>query len=119
MRAKRASDPAYRKAGATYSRMWQRLNPVKNALNQYRASSKKRGYEFSLSKDEFEVLIQKPCVYCGTEPSPVNGVDRVDNSVGYVPDNCVPCCGTCNKAKGTMTRGQFVDWIIKAYRNIN
>jgi 5-methylcytosine-specific restriction endonuclease McrA len=29
----------------------------------------------------------------------VQGIDRVDNSIGYTPDNCVPCCTQCNRIK--------------------
>jgi len=69
-------------------------------------------------------LTTSPCFYCGTPPSQrkrspgqvgehatyvYNGVDRVDNEVGYVAENCVPCCWRCNKAKGSMTQREFLD----------
>ena len=29
----------------------------------------------------------------------------------YTKDNCVSCCGICNKAKGSMTYDQFSEWL--------
>lgn len=39
----------------------------------------------------------------------VNGIDRVDNSLGYVADNCVPCCEACNRAKLQMSSTDFIN----------
>ena len=39
-----------------------------------------------------------------------NGIDRVDNSKGYHPENCVPCCKTCNIAKQSMSVEEFLAW---------
>ena len=49
-------------------------------------------------------LIAQPCVYGAlTFPNPANeprrGVDRKDSALGYVLDNCVPCCERHNRAK--------------------
>lgn len=33
----------------------------------------------------------------------INGIDRVDNKVGYLLSNSVPCCWNCNQAKGSKT----------------
>jgi len=42
------------------------------------------------------------------EPYVWNGVDRVDNNIGYTLENCVPCNGVVNKAKLTMSKEQFI-----------
>jgi hypothetical protein len=47
-----------------------------------------------------------------------NGVDRVNNSLGYTKDNCKPCCKMCNKMKGTMSLEEFKSFIINAYNNL-
>ena len=51
---------------------------------------------------------KKPCYYCGSEIETV-GIDRVDNKIGYEFDNCVPCCGLCNKMKNSYNSKKFVE----------
>jgi hypothetical protein len=100
------------------------LNEPKGALklrlvlSSYRGNALKRGIEWGLTEDEFIELVRAPCFYCGRGgiAAPVSlssmvepgGVDRFDNSLGYVPGNCVPCCQTCNTAKSSLTAEQFV-----------
>jgi hypothetical protein len=40
-----------------------------------------------------------------------NGIDRKINSIGYVYENCLPCCEICNKAKGTRTYEEYIEWM--------
>lgn len=60
------------------------------------ATSRVRGFESSVERIDFEVLLKTSCFYCGGVPS---GLDRLDNKIGYHFDNCVPCCPACNKIK--------------------
>lgn len=82
----------------------------------YKSNAVKRGILFNLSIQEFGILINGDCFYCGKHPDMMfrrkynqngkykyNGIDRVDNSVGYVPNNCVSCCKKCNAAKKSVT----------------
>jgi hypothetical protein len=39
-----------------------------------------------------------------------SGIDRIDPTHGYISDNVVPCCRTCNVAKLKMTRDEFLAW---------
>ena len=50
--------------------------------------------EFMLSK-----ILSKPCFYCDDAESPI-GCDRIDNRLGHTPENVVPCCALCNRARG-------------------
>jgi hypothetical protein len=90
----------------------------------YQYCAKSRGLEFSLLEAEFLNLTKRRCTYCGISPekeytgtskssSPYlyNGVDRIDNSVGYIPTNVCPCCEVCNQAKHTMPLDKFLTWI--------
>lgn len=61
-----------------------------------------RGYSFELSEEEFNEITNQACFYCGSFDK-YNGIDRVDNSKGYITDNVVPCCRNCNTAKGSVT----------------
>lgn len=92
-----------------------------------RDSAGKRGLEVTLTLEQFCTIVSKPCAYCGDQPKlagyvgkkymrmAINGVDRVDNSKGYLVDNCVPCCKWCNVAKGTRTKEEFLEHVKKIY----
>jgi len=99
---------------------------------QYSGQAKKRDLVFELTKDEFSGLILQNCYYCGAPPSNLfkkyqrdnsaghefllyNGIDRIDNSSGYVSGNCVPCCIRCNQAKRDMSFSQFKSWVKSVY----
>jgi hypothetical protein len=72
-----------------------------------------RGLSFDLTVRQFASLIGRECVYCGLK-SNFNGIDRVDSKIGYIIENCVPCCGTCN----VMKMAQSVDEFIQRCRRI-
>ena len=67
----------------------------------YKKSANTRNIEFALSEEEFIILVKQSCYLCGIQPSDThyNGIDRFDNSKGYVLSNCRPCCGHCNLLK--------------------
>jgi hypothetical protein len=47
-----------------------------------------------------------------------NGVDRVENSLGYSVDNCVACCKICNWMKLTLSVDEFKAHVIKIARHM-
>jgi len=78
--------------------------------NHYVKGAKKRGISFSLSKSLFQELIMKSCFYCDYyKESEVNGIDRLNNQEGYIEENVVPCCETCNVLKGSQHPQEFID----------
>lgn len=88
-------------------------------LGIYKGSAKTREVPFELTRDEFEMLINLACFYCGDLPAErtltshkqrivCNGIDRVDNSKGYLRENCVPACKTCNVAKARLSQQAFI-----------
>lgn len=116
----------------------QRKPPGESGFNtliyRYQKKARERRLPFELSADEFRSLVILPCNYCGVPPSQqvfgtlgrnrnraaftYNGVDRVDNSVGYTVANCVPCCGACNMAKRNMPTGAFLQWLQRLFRHL-
>ena len=36
------------------------------------------------------------------------GIDRIDSSIGYVVENCVPCCTLCNRMKSNLSGREFI-----------
>lgn len=87
----------------------------------YRKKIIKAKKPFTLSRDDLRRLIFSRCHYCGAVGSNArkmngvyfyyNGVDRIDSVGGYTPDNSVPCCASCNRAKMAMPRDKFLSWV--------
>ena len=92
----------------------QHKGPGVSAINQlyarYKLDAKIRNLSFKLSKEEFIKITNLDCFYCGRIPSQkvthrwgtfyfYNGIDRVDNSKGYISNNSAPCCKECNSKK--------------------
>ena len=90
--------------------------PAKYKICEYAA--KIRGYEFSLTFDQFMNLWRVPCHYCGAEVANI-GVDRIDNSKGYFDGNVISACSSCNFAKSSLTLYEFISWIQRAYNYQN
>lgn len=55
--------------------------------------------------DIIRVRVGKPCEYCGSALGKSTCIDRIDNSLGYHPDNIAACCAHCNDAKGHLLTG--------------
>jgi hypothetical protein len=83
---------------------------------QYKFSAKRRNYGFELLYEDFIRLFHEKCYYCGTEDS--RGIDRIDNNVGYVESNSVPCCEMCNKMKWKWNKQDFINHIKNIYNNL-
>jgi len=92
------------------------LNPNRR-FSEIRYHSNLRKHEFTLTFDEFMTFWNGTCVYCGNKINGV-GIDRVDSSIGYVLDNCVPCCKTCNIMKNTQTVDEFITQCKKIVNNL-
>lgn len=95
----------------------------------YKKSAIDRNIEFNLTFDQICYLVSQPCHYCGIAYSNksktinyrcinknnidllYNGIDRVNNNIGYEINNCVPCCKQCNSAKNILTQQEFINHI--------
>jgi 5-methylcytosine-specific restriction endonuclease McrA len=105
------------------------LGVINDLYRNYKKSADKRNYEFKISLEEFQILIESECYYCKEQNSlspyghskksnyRYNGIDRIDNNIGYTLDNSVPCCKICNNSKSTLNIEEFKNWIIKVYNN--
>lgn len=97
-------------------------------MKRIRSNAVEAGREFELTLEWLIVKCHEPCHYCGRvdtnsvtvrsktdvpllENFRYNGLDRIDNSIGYRPENCVPCCVVCNRAKNSMPYAEFTQWI--------
>jgi hypothetical protein len=85
-------------------------------LGKYKRDARRRGLQWSLC-DEFATrLFQMPCYYCN-KTDELNGIDRLDNTYGYINGNCVSCCETCNFGKGTKSEQEFLEMCLKVTAN--
>jgi hypothetical protein len=93
---------------------------IRHEWRHYKTAAKERAMLFALSFEEFMAMVSMNCFYCGIVPSRLqispaghnsalmNGIDRYDNSEGYIKSNCVPCCRRCNLMKHAMDAGEFI-----------
>ena len=78
------------------------------AYSQYRNGAKDRNFDFAISFEEFMTFWQKPCFFCDS-PIPTIGLDRLDCKAGYLKENLVPCCKTCNYMKLQLSIDKFIE----------
>jgi len=99
-------------------------------LHSYKKGAETRGYAWELSDKDAKALMMANCVYCGAHPANkskrydntgdfiYSGIDRVDNSVGYTPDNSVSCCKKCNRMKMDLGYEEWLEQITKIYEHL-
>lgn len=100
-------------------------NTIKNFYTIYKREEKKSIKGFDLTIEDFQNLVSQNCHYCKSEPPirecaskigvPIlcNGIDRVNSDLGYILENCVLCCSTCNYMKHILKVQNFKDHIAK------
>jgi hypothetical protein len=100
-------------------------------FSSYKNNAKSRNIEFNLDFEYFKNLLINNCFYCNAIPANVymrsyynvtyNGVDRLDNNLGYIKNNVVSCCKICNISKNNYSTDVFLNWIknlSKNYKNV-
>ncbi len=102
----------------------------RKTVNQYERNAKTRGLVFDLTEEEAVDLLKKDCWYCGSPPQRkvrlktgygyflCNGIDRLNNEIGYTKNNVVSACKKCNLKKQAESVDGFLDWVgqIAKYR---
>jgi len=96
---------------------------LRKVYGAYKQQSRSRKLEFSISQSEFDEIVSRDCFYCGEPPMMekktkyesrfMNGLDRIDNSLGYTISNLVSCCTPCNLMKHARTKEEFLNLIWK------
>lgn len=102
----------------------QRLNKVKFQYHKrpeakykvYMAGAGRRNLSFELTFDDFMLIWDKPCHYCGTAIHGI-GIDRKNNKIGYTLNNVVSCCTKCNFMKRNISYNAFIMHCIKISNN--
>ena len=126
----------YLNKNAENAKQWREDNPEKVQINnqnkinninlQYGVYSRCAGdknLDFEISQEEFNKIVKEPCHYCNIiQERGFNGVDRLDSNTGYVMDNCVSCCKTCNYMKCSLSADVFlkrIEHILTYNKKIN
>ena len=117
--SRNAQSRAYGKTDAGKQARRRNARKLRTRYNVTRSSAKKRGIAFSLDQVYYELLItEHPCYYCGGSlPETGSGLDRVDNTQGYVFGNVVPCCKSCNKFKGDLLSADEARMLISMLKD--
>lgn len=78
----------------------ERFRNIIGYYESYIKSADVRDYNMSLEYNDFKTLVLSQCYYCHyIKEEEVNGIDRLNNNIGYEKDNCVACCEMCNMMK--------------------
>lgn len=103
---------------------------LRSLIARYKRGAKERKYEWKLTDQEARGLFLSNCYYCNLKPSNewkqatgngtfiYNGIDRLNNSIGYKIDNVVSCCKICNFMKSDMIREDFLNKIRRIYNHV-
>lgn len=98
-----------------------KIQPYMYLFNIMKTNAKLRNIPIEMSYEEFLDFTQETnCTYCGTEliwephfrhkgTSQAYNLDRIDHSLGYTKENCIPCCLSCNFTRGNrFTHEEFL-----------
>lgn len=105
-----------RKNAAERAKKWREEHPemiksnyliqARKLTTRFKISKKtalKKKKDWLLTFEEFCNFISQPCYYCSNKlckPTEIgSGLDRLDNTKGYIYDNVVSCCKVCNSCK--------------------
>lgn len=110
-----------------------RENARNSLYRRYKKRASRKGIDFTLTEAEFKMWTRSSCYYCRKSIKnsntiidsytkekmfPYNGIDRKDNTIGYITNNVVSCCWTCNQWKGNLSLKEFKGHILKLYNNL-
>lgn len=91
-------------------------------LSIYKCGAKRRNREWKLNNDYFNFLTSQICYFCGQLPEKhiklnyhYNGIDRLDSTLGYSPNNVVPCCTKCNRMKWDVHYSTFLNQVHRIF----
>ena len=87
----------------------------------YKLRAISKNIDFELTKDQLIAIQSLNCYICGKESDSLhlNGVDRINNEIGYIYENCLPCCTECNILKNCYYINDVILKLYKTYCNHN
>lgn len=82
-----------------------------SSIYDYKKRANKKKLNFDLTQVDFIKIQLMDCYLCGRESkgNKTNGIDRIDNTIGYTLENSKPCCKICNIMKKNHTLDKFLN----------
>ena len=100
-----------------------KLRPFESLFNRLRTTSNRP--DDTLTYEEFISFTNKSnCFYCNdiliwNDSSKFGyNLDRINSSLGYSVENCVPCCPDCNWLKNDQSLHEFLTRIRKIEKHM-
>ena len=110
-----------------YYKKWTRENVASRLCSVAKQRAKKRGVEFSITKEDFDLPEYCPVLGIKLEYNQDSGaggkfnsysLDRIDSSKGYIKGNVQVMSHQANSMKFTATKEElisFAKWVLKEY----
>jgi len=89
-------------------------------FNKGKKSAISRNLSWDISFEKYVKIIMNPCEYCKEDLSGWGGtsLDRIDNDIGYIDSNVIPCCGTCNNIRNRFLTREEMKAAMTAVLNL-
>lgn len=91
----------------------------------YKSLAKRKNIPFSLTIEQFKEITTGACHYCKGfheteyyDKNMRNGIDKKEPKLGYILENCLSCCITCNRMKLDNSYEKFLEKITKIYKHL-
>lgn len=81
----------------------------------YKERAKENNIPFELKPDDF--ASKKNCNYCGGLVRNLR-IELINESMGYLKNNCIICCNDCYKFKNNLDHDTFINMCLKIANNI-
>lgn len=91
---------------------------IEGRYKEYKGHAKSGGLVFDLTVEDCAVFWKTNCYYCGDLIDGL-GIDRIDSSIGYIKENCLPCCTQCNIGKNIYSQQQFISMCQRVVKNLS
>ncbi len=119
---KRQYDIVYRKANTHKVKAWgtKYNTSINGRYTFFKRAVLRRGEVLGISFEQYSSLIGGGlCHYCTNKlPSTGYGLDRMDNSKGYLLSNVVACCKKCNYMKGDYLSYSEMIEVVSLIKNL-
>ena len=90
----------------------------KTHYSSYKKSAERRKKIWDINENLFNKIKKNKCYICGKQNSKIhqNGIDRINNNIGYEKGNVISCCGDCNRMKKDLDYKYFINQCSKIYK---